>query len=127
MTKTIMTTMAAVAALTLGFAAASEAADLRVRCEPREGRRSRVSVDVRDVAPGMYAAAISSGANAAMSAPAATIGDEVEFDFDSNRADIRAGATAIPRDFIQDGAVSAQVVDAAGAVVAVGTTACRVR
>lgn len=127
MTKTIMTTMAAVAALTLGFAAASEAADLRVRCEQREGRRSRVSVDVRDVAPGMYAAAISSGANAAMSAPAATIGDEVEFDFDSNRADIRAGATAIPRDFIQDGAVSAQVVDAAGAVVAVGTTACRVR
>jgi len=35
--------------------------------------------------------------------------DEFEADYDSNRADIRAGATAIGRTFIQNGAVSVAV------------------
>jgi len=120
-----MATVGALVALGLGVTA--EAADVRVRCELRSGRRSKVSVDVRDVARGMYAAAISSGANQAVSPPAATIGDQVEFDFDSNRADIRQGATAIARDFIQGDTVDAEILDANGVTVATGTGACRVR
>ena len=123
--KTTIITLGALIAIGVGLSAS--AADVRVRCELRTGRRSKVSVDVRDVARGMYAAAISSGANHAVSAPAATIGDEVEFDFDSNRKDIREGATAIPRDFIQGDTVDAEILDPAGATVATGSGVCRVR
>ena len=122
---TKMITLGALVALGVGLTA--EAADVRVRCELRSGRRSKVSVDVRDIARGMYAAAISSGANQAVSAPAATIGDEVEFDFDSNRADIRQGATPIARDFIQGDTVDAEILDANGVTVAAGSATCRVR
>lgn len=125
MQKKTIITLGAVIGLGVGLTAA--AADVRVRCELRTGRRSKVSVDVRDVARGMYAAAISSGANQAVSPPAATIGDEVEFDFDSNRADVRRGATEIPRDFIQGDAVDAEILDASGTTVATGSGACRVR
>jgi hypothetical protein len=54
--------------------------------------------------------------------------DEVEFDFDSNRGDIREGATAIPATFIQRGSVRAALFNASGQVVTgPTTTACRVR
>ena len=72
----------------------------RVRCELRTGR-SRISVDGNNLAPGSYRARVTSG-GASVDAPAqAAVGDEVEFDFDSDGGDIAAGATAIPADFIQ--------------------------
>lgn len=110
----------------LGLAAAADAAVLRIRCE-RRGSRSKISVDARGLAAGAYRAGVSSGSNEATSAPQAAVGGEAEFDFDSNRADIRAGATAISATFIQGGRVQARVLDAAGTVVAQGAAACQVR
>ena len=109
-------------------AVAAHAADVEVRCERRIApARSRVSVDVRNIASGTYAAAIQSGTNSAISPLAGTIGDEVAFDFDSNPKDVRAGATAISKTFIQGNTVTAQIVNAANQIVAQGAGVCRVR
>jgi hypothetical protein len=104
----------------------AHAAELRVRCE-RRAARSRASIDGNDLIPGIYQARLASGSNVAVSPAAATVGDEVEFDFDSNRADIRAGATAISPNFIQGGQVTGALLDANGAVVAQATVTCRSR
>ncbi len=58
---------------------------------------------------------------------ATAVGDEVEFDFDSNTNDIAQGAVPIAVNFVVDGRVTAQVRDAAGRVVASGSAICRVR
>src|SRR5262249_28403829 len=87
-----------------------------VRCE-RRSDRSKVSVDGNDLSAGSYSARISSGSNTAMSGLQPTVGDEVEFDFDSDRGDIAAGATPIAADFIQGSPpqVTGQILDAGGA------------
>lgn len=91
--------------------AAAANAELRVRCERRGAKRSRVSIDGNNLPAGIYTIALSSGGNAApqvtqnVVAPA----DEFEADYDSNPADIRAGATAISRAFIVNGAVNVAV------------------
>jgi len=104
------------------------AADVEVRCEQRlSPARARVSVDVRNIAPGTYAAAIVSDQNATTSGPKVTIGDEVAFDFDSNRKDILAGATSIGNTFVRSESVAAQILNVNGAVVAEGGATCRVR
>lgn len=101
----------------------------RVRCEVRAGKRSKVSVDGNNLRPlgGVFTARITSGANTALSAPRTAYGDEVEFDFDSDADDIRAGATAISPGFIVGGSVSAVILGADNQVVASGTAACRMR
>ncbi|HWP23239.1 MAG TPA: hypothetical protein VNM15_03495 [Candidatus Binatia bacterium] len=96
------------------IAVSAEAGELRVRCEQRGTRRSKVSVDGRNVAPGSYVISLTSGSN---SAPQATVtvvapADEFEVDYDSNRADIRRGAIAISPTFIQNGTVSVIVTGA---------------
>ena len=53
--------------------------------------------------------------------------DEFEVDFDSNRADIRAGATPIAKTFIQNGKVSVQVTNPDGTSSSVNDVACRIR
>lgn len=55
------------------------------------------------------------------------MGDEAEFDFDSNANDIAQGAAPVAANFIVDGRVAAQLRDVAGNVVASGTAICRVR
>lgn len=89
---------------------AAEAGELRVRCERRANRRSKVSVDGRNVAPGTYSIQLTSGANTAPQVIKTVIApaDEFEADYDSNRADIRAGATPIAATFIQGGSVTAR-------------------
>ena len=85
------------------------AGELRVRCE-RRSTRSRISVDGRNVLPGNYSVTVSSGKSVPvtkLNAQAAI--DQFEADFDSNLADIRAGATKISRTFIQNGKVSVNV------------------
>jgi len=99
---------------------------LSVTCETR-GTRSRISVNGRSLSAGSYTAQVASGANAAASGPRAAVRGEVQFDFDSNAADIAAGATAISRTFIQGGSVAAKIVNGAGAVVLSGSGSCRVR
>lgn len=120
----------ALAAATVVFAfstAAAQAADVRVECEKRSSR-SKVSVDGNNLADGSYRAVISSGGATARSPFAPTVGDEVEFDFDSRAADIAEGATAIPAGFIQDGRVRGWLVNGSGQrVTPVVTAICRVR
>jgi hypothetical protein len=104
------------------------AAGVRVRCEVRTGSaRSKISVDGRDLAPGTYLARVTSGANQRLSGQQATVGDEVEFDFDSNANDIAAGATPIPTNFIQGGTVRGEVLAPGLRVVAAATATCQVR
>lgn len=101
-------------------------AELRVRCEKRGNRRSRVSVDGNNLPAGTYSIVVTSGGNSAdatetIVAPA----DEFESDFDSNRADIRAVATPIAKTFIQNGKVSVQVTGPEN--LSATDVACRIR
>ena len=97
--------------------------ELRVRCE-RRPNRSKASVDGNNLASGEYRARIRSGANTATSGAQRTIGDEVEFDFDSNRGE---GGTSIAANFIQNGRLTGELLSSSGAVVASATVECRVR
>ncbi len=100
-----------------------------MKCERRnDPQRSRVSVETEDLVPGaLYTATIQSGNNSAMSTVAANRVGQVEYDFDSNRRDILAGATEIASNFIAGGKVAATVTDALGTTVASGSSRCRVR
>jgi hypothetical protein len=96
---------------------------VQVTCE-RRSDRSRISVNGNNLASGTYRARVMSGANTATAGQMATIGDEVEFDFDSNPDDIAAGATAIAVGFIQGAPpqVTGQLLDAAGTTMVVEAT-----
>ena len=109
-----------------GINIAAEAGELRVRCERRGNKRSKVSVDGRDVVPGTYVIKLTSGANTAPDVTKTVVApaDEFEADYDSNRADIRAGATRIAATFIQGGSVTAVVTGAENLSATVG---CSVR
>ena len=107
---------------TVSFSVAAQS--LRVKCETRSNR-SKASVDGSNLASGQYSAVLTSGANTAQSPLAATRGDEVEFDFDSNSRDIRQGATAIASNFIVDRTVTGKLLDASGNVVITKTASCR--
>jgi hypothetical protein len=103
-------------------------ATVRVRCEVRSDR-SRISVDGNDLATGTYQAMVTSGANAATAPASQTVGDEVEFDFDSDAGDIAAGATAIAADFIQGSPpqVTGAILTLGGSVVVEATVDCTVQ
>jgi hypothetical protein len=73
--------------------------------------------------PGDYRARVISGTNAKSSPWAPTVGDEVEFDFDSNTN--QAGATRISRDFIQGLTVTEKNINENGRTVAADTEICR--
>jgi hypothetical protein len=96
-----------------------------VTCE-RRADRSRASVNGSNIPSGSYSARLSSGANDATSPSAATVGDEVEFDFDSAPDDIAAGATAIGAGFLQGAPTQAtgEILDSANQVVASATVIC---
>lgn len=121
--------IAAALSSTLALAVISDAAaaDILVKCEKRASR-SKISVDGGGLVPGTeYRARVISGDNAKTSAPKAAVGDQVEFDFDSNRADIAAGATPISSAFIQNGQVTAKIIGPNGRTVVSDTETCRVR
>ena len=103
----------------------ANAADIRVTCEKRSDR-SKVSVDGNNLVAGNYIAKIISGSHTKKSAPKATTGDEVGFDFDSDPGDVAAGATRIGRGFIQ-GQVTGQLINEQGFTVAQATRTCRTR
>lgn len=123
-TSTVLTAALAVFAAALP-AADADAASIRVKCE-KKSNRSKVSVDGSDLVPGDYVARIVSGSNTKKSASKPAIGDEVEFDFDSDPGDITAGATPITRTFIQ-GSVTGQLINARGFTVAQTTSTCRIK
>ena len=129
--RTIVSTAVGCLVASLAFAALdASAATIRVQCEQRGVQRSRISVDGDKLSPiaGQYRAQVVlvSGLGSATSAGAPLVGDQVEFDFDSNPGDIAAGATAIPRDFI-DGNVTGKILAPDGSTVISDTVACRVR
>ena len=107
-----------------GLAASAIAGDLRVRCERRGNKRSKISVDGNNVRGGNYTVMGTSGANT-VQASAATFGDEFETYFDSNRADIHAGATAISATFLQSGTVNVSVTGPES--LSATNVACRIR
>jgi hypothetical protein len=106
-------------------------ATLRVRCERRSGR-SKISVDGNNVSPrgGRFRARVRAAGGTVTSALKRAVGDEVEFDFDSDRDDIAAGATRIPANFIQRRAgadVIGILLNAQGVVVARQGVECSFR
>lgn len=103
----------------------ADAATIRVRCEKRADR-SKVSVDGNELASGRYKAKISSGPNRRSSPFAHTVGDEVEFDFDSEPDDIADGATEIDPAFIRK-KVRGKIVNSRGNTVISDTVKCRRR
>ena len=107
-------------------AADANAAGIRIKCE-KKSNRSSISVDGRNLTPGSYSAVVKSGDNKAVAELKSSTGDEVEFDFDSDKGDIVAGAVAISPIFIQGGKVTGQIKDADGFIVIEGTSSCRVR
>lgn len=102
----------------------ASAASIRVRCE-KSATRSKISVDAGDLLPGNYRARVISGSNAKSSPPAPTVGDEVEFDFDS--AANQAGATRISPEFIQNLRVTGKIINEQGRTIASDTELCRQR
>ncbi len=119
-----LTALAALLGSTLALDAA--AATIRVQCEARPGR-SKISVDAKSLAAGRYSTSVMSGSNVATSPATAAVGGEIETDYDSNPADVAAGATAIAPTFITGALVVAKVLDASGSTVAVDAVSCRVR
>jgi len=114
------------AALTLASISA-RAGDVQVSCEKRSNR-SRASVDGNNLATGSYRAVLKSGDKTARSPFAQAIGDEVEFDFDSNPNDVAEGATPISSSFIVDGRVRGYLVNENNQrVTPIITAICRVR
>ena len=103
------------------------AATIKVTCEVRGTTRSKISVDGSGLPAGNYTTVVVSGGNMATTLPEAAVGGDIETDYDSRPADIRAGATAIPPTFITGGSVTGKVVDATGHTVISDTVACRVR
>jgi hypothetical protein len=115
----ILTSVALLSALSVFAVEAS--ASIRVRCEVRSDR-SRASVDGNNLKSGKYTARIESGANSKDSKKAQrTIGDEVEFDFDSNTGE---GGTRIDQNFIVDGQLTGMLINKSGNVVERDTVNC---
>jgi hypothetical protein len=122
---TLLGALALFGAETASIAAAD--AELRVRCERRGVKRSRVSVDGNNMVPGTYQITVKSGTyTAPLTSAVVPAGlDEFETDFDSARNDIAEGATAIAPKFIQKGKVNVEV---SGPVnFAAKSYACKIR
>jgi hypothetical protein len=110
----------------------SLASGLRVRCEARGSSRSKISVDGNNVSPrnGSFRARVRAAGGTVTSAAKRAVGDEVEFDFDSDRGDIARGATRVPARFIvaRSGPdVIDELLNAQGRVVARQGVECRFR
>lgn len=125
---TIRKYVAAATVAILGLTSiAASAADVEVRCEKRSAR-SKASVDGSNLRRGQYRAVLKSGTHTARSPYDQTIGDEIQFDFDSNPNDVADGATAISANFIVDGRVRGYLVNTNNErVTPIVTAICRIR
>jgi len=107
------------------------AASLRVRCERRSGR-SQISVDGNNLTPrnGTFSARVRAAGGTVTSASRRAVGDEAEFDFDSNPNDVAAGGTRLPANFIEAGSgpdVIGEILNAEGLVIASQGAECTFR
>ena len=72
--------------------------------------RSRASVEVEDLKPGvLYTATVTSGSNSSSASQIADAFGNVEVDFDSNAKDILAGAATLTKTFIVKDTVALSV------------------
>lgn len=129
-TSPLAVALALATLVAVAMPAPASAASLRLKCERRASpARSSISVDGRNVSPNaLYTARAISGSHTANTGPKTAIGDEVEFDFDSDPGDIRKGETAISSSFIVGNSVRAMIFDSMGHAVAGPTTvACSVK
>ncbi len=122
--KSVPSLLAAAALCAISAGVAAQTID--IKCETR-ANRSKASVDGSNLVPANYSAVLMSGGNRAQSPYQASIGDEAEFDFDSDPGDIRAGATPIDSNFIVRNKVKAAILDVNGNVVVRGSATCRRR
>jgi hypothetical protein len=104
---------------------------LRLRCERRTGR-SKISVDGNNLAPrnGTFRARVKAAGGTVTSRAKRAIGDEAEFDFDSNPNDIAQGATRISSTFIARRSgpdVVGEILNAQGQVVGRAGVECLFR
>ncbi|MFN2566453.1 MAG: hypothetical protein ABR499_15765 [Gemmatimonadaceae bacterium] len=114
-----------------GAAPSGGSGTLRLRCEVRPGR-SKISVDGNNLSSrnATFSARVTASGGTVVSGLATAIGDEVEFDFDSERDDIAQGATAISATFITARAgpdVVAEILNAQGQVVVQAGAECEFR
>jgi len=121
----VSTAVTAGVALLLGMFVTADAATVRVRCETR-GDRSKISVDGNNLAAGSYTARATSGGVSAMSGVQPAVGDEAEFDFDSDNNQA-AGTTRIGASFIKSNTVLGEILDAGGSPIASSTVGCRAK
>jgi len=119
---------AATATLVLALVSfAATAGDVQVTCEKR-ANRSKVSVDGSSLNGNLYRAVTKSGDRTRRSDLQQAVGDEAQFDFDSNPNDIADGATQIPANFIVNGRAKGWLVNANGVrVTPIKEAICRVR
>ena len=113
-----LATSAALAALCVTTVV--QAQTVRVRCESTPDR-SKASVDGNNLAPGKYRALLESGNHRKKSPRQKAVGDEAEFDFDSNTED---DATHIGENFIVNNMVTGSILDAEGNLVVKDTVQC---
>ena len=107
------------------------AASIRLRCD-RRPNRSRISVDGSGLVPpaGNFRARVTASGGTVTSVARRAVGGQDQFDFDSNPADIRAGATRIAATFITARTgpdVVARILNASGVVVATASANCTFR
>ena len=89
--------------------------------------RSRASVEVEDLKPGvLYTATVTSGSNSSSASQLADAFGNVEVDFDSNAKDILAGATPLTKTFIVNGTVALSVTTESVGIVNT-SAACKIR
>jgi hypothetical protein len=129
--KTKRVVISIVTSLLLGlFVAEASAESIRLKCETRGTARSKISVDGRGFANNkVFTASVTSGSvtiNSPLLRAKRPVRGEVEFDFDSDRGDIRTGATAIPSTFIKGNSVTASIIDAQGFAVT-ASASCKAR
>jgi hypothetical protein len=114
-----------------GGSDSSDAGSLRVRCEG-QSNRSKISVDGNNLTPrnGSFSARVQAAGGTFASGTKSGLGDEAEFDFDSNPNDIAAGAVPIPANFIAARSgpeVIGEILDSEGRVIASQGAECTFR
>lgn len=124
-------TSASDAALGSSSEAIASLGSLRVRCE-RRSNRSKISLDGNNLSPrnGSFRGRVKASGGTVTSRSKRAVGDEVEFDFDSNPNDVAAGATQIPASFITARSgpdVIGEILNSSGVVVARQGAECSFR
>ncbi|MGR9052211.1 MAG: hypothetical protein ACU84J_06140 [Gammaproteobacteria bacterium] len=92
-----------------------------VSCETRSNR-SKIDVKGNHVVTGSYQAVVQSGNNQVESGFKAAVGDEVEFDFDSEVGE--NSDVLVASDFIQNNSVSAEIKDQNGNSIGTDDAVC---